>query len=96
MKDFKNYIIAILTGLLALSLFTQPAQSAPAKNSPVSLTQADLIKIAESVPFVSVEEQTKLIEYDRCLDRYNTYYAKDSVNLVTVEKIFSYCIEHKP
>ena len=28
MKDIKNYIIAILTGLLALSLFTQPAQSA--------------------------------------------------------------------
>jgi hypothetical protein len=28
----KNYTIAILAGLLALSLFTQPAQSAPAKS----------------------------------------------------------------
>lgn len=29
MTNFKNYLIAALTGLLALSLFTQPAQSAP-------------------------------------------------------------------
>ena len=28
MNTFKNLLIAILTGLLALSLFTQPAQSA--------------------------------------------------------------------
>jgi hypothetical protein len=28
MKDKKNLVIALLTGLLALSLFTQPAQSA--------------------------------------------------------------------
>ena len=28
MKDTKNVLIAILTGLRALSLFTQPAQSA--------------------------------------------------------------------
>jgi hypothetical protein len=28
MDKIKNYVIAILTGLLALSLFTQPAQSA--------------------------------------------------------------------
>ena len=32
MDKIKNYVIAILTGLLALSLFTQPAQSAPAKS----------------------------------------------------------------
>jgi hypothetical protein len=29
MNNFKNLLIAVLTGLLALSLFTQPAQSAP-------------------------------------------------------------------
>ena len=29
MNNFKNLLIAILTGLLALSLFSQPAQSAP-------------------------------------------------------------------
>jgi hypothetical protein len=28
MKNYKNYLIAVLTGLLVLSLFTQPAQSA--------------------------------------------------------------------
>ena len=28
MNTFKNYIIALLAGLLVLSLFTQPAQSA--------------------------------------------------------------------
>lgn len=28
MNNYKNLLIAILTGLLALSLFTQPAQSA--------------------------------------------------------------------
>jgi hypothetical protein len=32
MDKIKNYAIAILTGLLVLSLFTQPAQSAPAKS----------------------------------------------------------------
>ena len=40
MNTFKNYAIAILTGLLALSLFTQPAQSAPAKTY-------DAVKVAE-------------------------------------------------
>ena len=29
MNNFKNLLIATLTGLLALSLFSQPAQSAP-------------------------------------------------------------------
>jgi hypothetical protein len=28
MNNYKNLLIAVLTGLLALSLFTQPAQSA--------------------------------------------------------------------
>lgn len=28
MKNYKNYLIALLTGLLALSLFTLPAQGA--------------------------------------------------------------------
>ena len=34
MNNYKNLLIAILTGLLALSLFTQPAQSAgPSKEA---------------------------------------------------------------
>ena len=40
MDKIKNYAIAILTGLLVLSLFTQPAQSAPAKTY-------DAVKVAE-------------------------------------------------
>jgi hypothetical protein len=37
MNNFKNILIATLTGLLALSLFTQPAQSAPASTSAKSI-----------------------------------------------------------
>ena len=37
MNNFKNLLIAILTGLLALSLFTQPAQSAPKTYDAVKL-----------------------------------------------------------
>jgi hypothetical protein len=33
MNNFKNLLIATLTGLLALSLFTQPAQSASSANA---------------------------------------------------------------
>jgi hypothetical protein len=40
MDKIKNYVIALLTGLLVLSLFTQPAQSAPAKTY-------DAVKVAE-------------------------------------------------
>jgi|LakMenE18May11ns_1017448.scaffolds.fasta_scaffold9634604_1 hypothetical protein len=40
MKNYKNYLIAVLSGLLALSLFTLPAQGAkaPASN-PIKNTQ---------------------------------------------------------
>ena len=40
MDKIKNYVIALLTGLLVLSLFTHPAQSAPAKTY-------DAVKVAE-------------------------------------------------
>ena len=39
MKSYKNYLIALLTGLLALSLFTLPAQSAPKTYDAVKLAQ---------------------------------------------------------
>ena len=41
MDNIKNTIIAILTGLLALSLFTEPAQSAPKTYDAVKLVQFD-------------------------------------------------------
>jgi hypothetical protein len=96
MTNYKNLFIAILTGLLALSLFTQPAQSAPTDNSTVKLTRLDLIKIAESVPYITVSAQAKLIEYDRCLDRVNIYYGKDSLILSGYEKSIYACIQYKP
>jgi hypothetical protein len=37
MNNFKNLLIATLTGLLALSLFSQPAQSAPKTYDAVKL-----------------------------------------------------------
>lgn len=37
MNTFKNLVIALLTGLLALSLFSQPAQSAPKTYDAVKL-----------------------------------------------------------
>ena len=37
MNNFKNLLIAALPGLLALSLFTQPAQSAPKTYDAVKL-----------------------------------------------------------
>lgn len=40
MDKIKNYLIALLTGLLALTLFTQPAQSAAVKTY-------DAVKVAE-------------------------------------------------
>lgn len=39
MNTFKNLLIAVLMGLLALSLFTQPAQSAPKTYDAVKLAQ---------------------------------------------------------
>ena len=39
MNNIKNLLIAILTGLLALSLFTQPAQSAPKTYDALRLAQ---------------------------------------------------------
>ena len=39
MNNFKNLLIAILTGLLALTLFTQPAQSAPKTYDALKLVQ---------------------------------------------------------
>ena len=39
MNNFKNLLIAVLTGLLALSLFSQPAQSAPKTYDAVKLAQ---------------------------------------------------------
>jgi hypothetical protein len=39
MNNSKNLLIAVLTGLLALSLFTQPAQSASKTYDAVKLAQ---------------------------------------------------------
>ena len=43
MNTFKNLLIAILTGLLALSLFTQPAQSAPTSKEAKAIEYAQCL-----------------------------------------------------
>ena len=73
MNNFKNGIIALLTGLLALSLFTQPAQSA---TSTVTTAQFNAlqarVKVLELNALKSVKtyDAVKLIEFSFCLDDY--------------------------
>jgi len=57
MNNFKNLLIATLTGLLVLSLFTQPAQSA---------TNA-AEKAADKAAARAAETAAKSIEYQMCL-----------------------------
>ena len=54
MNNFKNLLIAILTGLLALSLFSQPAQSAPTVKS----------KEAKAVEYLFCLQERELNYYD--------------------------------
>jgi len=78
MNNFKNLLIAILTGLLALSLFTQPAQSAAKTYDALKLVQYEAclnlgihghgdwkILLAEykSVDFYSTELQNNCKRY---------------------------------
>ena len=66
MNTFKNYVIALLIGLLALSLFTQPAQSAPVKTY-------DAVKVAE---YSACLYFAMLKRRDLNLD----YYVSDEIN----------------
>jgi|LakMenEpi03Aug12_release.lakeMendotaPanAssembly.Ray.scaffolds.fasta_scaffold1375648_1 hypothetical protein len=52
MNNFKNLLIATLTGLLALSLFTQPAQG----EGPVPYVKP-----------IKYSQTAKAIQYDHCL-----------------------------
>ena len=45
MNNFKNLLIAILTGLLALSLFTQPAQSAGKSKEAKAIEYAQCLEL---------------------------------------------------
>jgi len=97
MTNTKNLLIAILTGLLALSLFTQPAQSATAKSAPVTLTQSDLITIAKSVPYVSSQDQAKLIEYNQCFSYYLSRSANAAFTSVDwTDRTIVNCSKYKP
>ena len=71
MNNFKNGIIALLTGLLALSLFTQPAQSAPSTVTTAQFNALQArVKVLESNALKSVKtyDAVKLIEFSYCLD----------------------------
>lgn len=51
MNNYKNLLIAVLTGLLGLSLFTQPAQSAPTSKS----KEAKMIEYARCLELAPAE-----------------------------------------
>ena len=59
MTNLKNILILFLTGLLALSLLTQPAQSAPKTYDALKLVQYDTCL---SLTNVSKNETTGLLD----------------------------------
>jgi hypothetical protein len=65
MKDIKNYIIAILTGLLALSLFTQPAQSAPV---PKYVTKTEFQKLVLVIAKEIAKQDGQINELWNCVN----------------------------
>ena len=46
MKNYKNYLIAVLSGLLALSLFTNPAQGAGKSKEAKMIEYARCLELA--------------------------------------------------
>ena len=65
MKDIKNYIIVILTGLLALSLFTQPAQSA---SVPKYVTKTEFQKLVLIITKEMVRQDSQVKELWNCVN----------------------------
>ena len=68
MKNFKNLLIATLTGLLALSLLTQPAQG----EGPVPYVKP-----------IKYSQTAKAIHYDHCLRMATKIYANSYLLLDT-------------
>jgi len=66
MKNIKNYLIAILAGLLVLTLSTQSSNGA-INSKPASISSSDLQAIARAMPFVDISELAQLAEYESCL-----------------------------
>ena len=93
MKDIKNYLIAILAGLLVLTLTTQPSIGA-SKNSPVTLSSSDLTAISQATPYVKLSELVGLSEYDNCLSWMNS----KALNLSTdnYAYVIGICSKYKP
>ena len=86
MNNFKNLLIATLTGLLALSLFTQPAQSA---------TNA-AEKAADKAALRSASTAAKAAEYDNCLSAH--FYRDDQFGTIVnlVKEAVSACSSYRP
>ena len=70
MNNFKNLLIAILTGLLALSLFTQPAQSA------VKSKEAKAIEYAHCLALYRQERVALLDTYPAAVAAHISYCVK--------------------
>ena len=90
MNTIKNYLIAVLTGLLVLTLSTQNSNGA-ITTKPVTLSSSDLKTIAEATPYVSIGELTKLAEYSHCLSERPRIY-----NSISPSRDMSECSTYKP
>jgi hypothetical protein len=69
MKNYKNYLIALLTGLLALSLSTQPSQGAGSSKEAKIIEYAQCLKdsqaakIGEDISKYLFDSVTKCAKY---------------------------------
>ena len=80
MKNYKNYIIALLAGLLVLSLTIQPSEGAPAVKT------YDAVRLAN---------YTACLYYRNPDDRMN-YIKSDGTRVKTFNGQLDYCAEWKP
>ena len=80
MDNIKNAIIAILTGLLALSLFTQPAQSATVKTY-------DAVKLVQ---------YASCLDYFNSMAVGKEFSPKDYLGSASYPEVLASCTQYKP
>ncbi len=84
MNNFKNLLIAVLTGLLALSLFSQPAQSATTGNTAKAIQYDNCLIRA-------------LPDFDISLDAYTDRAATDlSIFINHIDFVIKACSKYRP
>lgn len=65
MKNFKNYLIVALSILLAISLFANPAQSAP---TPKFLTKAEFKKFSGLIVIEIAKQSGQITSLANCVN----------------------------